>query len=607
MTLLETFRNPPREFTIIPFWFLNDDLCEEELRRQIDDFAAHGVYGFIPHARIGLPRSIGFMSDRWLHFVQVCVEHAADLGMLVILYDEGMYPSGSCAGQVVAENPAYATRCLRQRQEGPLGEDEHLVAETGGFLYVNCPSNGRIRGVHYGSDDGEPGAPPSADLLNPEAVRAFLRLVPGRYHEALAAHFGSTIIGIFTDEPDLLGRGRPDGVRPWTWGFEEYLQQRTGEDFCPHLPSLFDPEHPEHKETLRIWARAVDSRLQETYYQPYSAWCRDHGIALTGHPAGPEDIGVLRHFQIPGQDVVWRYIEPFQAKTLEGSQSTMAKCSFSAKLHGRRARNANECFGAYGWEFTEDEMWWITNWLLVRGVDMLIPHAFYYSLREARRNERPPDVGPNSPWWPHYADYANYCRRLCWMLAEGHHICDVALLASSTHLPWRTAKVLFQAQRDFVYLDTDTLRTACRVTTEGIHLHDHSYRVLLVEDSNFLDAAILETIGPLREAGRLLCADELSPGEPAPFMERLEALCAPDVVLAPANSDLRYVHVRHGTAHFYLFANEGREPIRGRINVAAQGAKRAWWDPRTLDVKPARAPAEIQLDSYRTLVLYVAE
>ena len=47
-----------------------------------------------------------------------------------------------------------------------------------------------------------------------------------------------------------------------------------------------------------------------------------------------------------------------------------------------------------------DEMKWYTDWLFVRGANLLCPHAFFYSLRDGRSNERPPDVGVNNLWRP---------------------------------------------------------------------------------------------------------------------------------------------------------------------------------------------------------------
>ena len=49
--------------------------------RQIADFEAHGVYGFVIHPRVGLPRDIGWMSERMLHFVRFAVEEAERRGM----------------------------------------------------------------------------------------------------------------------------------------------------------------------------------------------------------------------------------------------------------------------------------------------------------------------------------------------------------------------------------------------------------------------------------------------------------------------------------------------------------------------------------------------
>ena len=56
-------------------------------------------------------------------------------------------------------------------------------------------------------------------------------------------------------------------------------------------------------------------------------------MALTGHPAQGCDIGPLRFFHIPGQDLVWRWVLPDHPSALEGREATQAKCSASAMLH----------------------------------------------------------------------------------------------------------------------------------------------------------------------------------------------------------------------------------------------------------------------------------
>lgn len=605
----EVFKAPPREYTLIPFWFLNDDLDEDEMRRQLDDFAAHGVYGVIPHARIGLSERIGYMSDTWLHYIRVCVEHAAANGMVVVLYDEGMYPSGSCCGKVVAENPRYATRCLERRAKGPLGEDERLVLETDTHVYVNRRSGGHIRGVHYGQDDGDSGAPPSADLLNPEAMQTFFRLALDGYYDALGEHFGKTITAIFTDEPDVLGRGHLRGVEPWTWDMDVFCSDYLGYDLVPLLPVLFERDHPEHARVNLEFERAVNARLEQVYYAPYSTWCREHGVQLTGHPAQPDDIGTLKHFHLPGQDIVWRYIEPFEDKSIEGAQSTMAKCSVSAQRHYGRPRNANECFGAYGWEFTEDEMWWVTNWLFVRGVNCLYPHAFYYSVRGQRRDERPPDVGPNNVWWPRYKTFADYCRRLSWLLSQGRHVCHFAILGTANSLPWRAARVMFESQRDFNYLDRDTLLDVCEVDGEGIRIKGMHYRAVVVDGLIYTDDVVVSKLQPLLDAGRVIAYAEAVPGLAAPVAEdaaklvaTLDAVYPPDVVLTPADANVRYTHMQQDDADYYVFSTEGRTKAAMALEVAAEGP-REWWDPVSGELINHADASRLEAAPYRIRVL----
>lgn len=607
MTLRDLFREPPREYSLVPFWFLNDNLSEEELIRQINDFETHGVYGFIPHPRIGLPKSIAFCSKEWFRILGICVEQAARKGMFVILYDEGMYPSGSCGGQVVAANPRFAARCIQRRKPDNIEDDEEILFQDEEWVYVHTRSRGTIRGLHWDSDDGQEAAPPAADLLNPDATATFRRFSLDRHYEELKPYFGGVIRGIFTDEPSLLGRNALPNALPWTWGFDCYLKEQLGYDFLQHLPALFDASHQDHSRVERDFLRAVNRRLAETYYAPYSQWCEKHGVSLTGHPAGPCDIGFLKYFHIPGQDVVWRYIEPFKDNALTGAQSTMAKCSSSAQRHYGRARNLNECFGAYGWELTYDEMLWITNWLLIRGVNMLVPHAFYYSLRGNRRNERPPDVGPNSPWWNNYKRYADYCRRLCWLLSEGRHVCEIAVLADTDSLPWRAARVLLESQRDFNYLDRETLLRECRVSAENIQIRDMMYRVLLVDGATGWDEEVANKVQDMSRSGRVIAFPDPIEGishakDCESLSVLLNSLVPPDVSITPRNPNLRYIHLRHQETDFYVFANEGKESIQAELSVASDCTNREWWDPET-GLVVSKATDQIILAPFQILVL----
>src|SRR5690606_41560629 len=81
--LKTTFLNPPSEFTPIPFWFWNDDLSAEEIKRQIHEFHAKEVDGFVIHPRMGLPRTIPYLSDVFMNLVEVAVTEAAELGMKI--------------------------------------------------------------------------------------------------------------------------------------------------------------------------------------------------------------------------------------------------------------------------------------------------------------------------------------------------------------------------------------------------------------------------------------------------------------------------------------------------------------------------------------------
>lgn len=195
MKFLDQLQNPPREFTAIPFWFLNGDLTDAELRRQLADFAAHGIYGVVLHPRMGLSPDITYLGERYFAHIRTAVQTAAALDMKIVLYDEGMYPSGSACGLVVKDHPELASEGVTLTQTVLPGDE--LLAQTENGALVVRKSGGTMRGLHWGEDDGEKNAPLTADILNPEAVHRFVQLTHEAYYREVKEYFGSTIIGLF--------------------------------------------------------------------------------------------------------------------------------------------------------------------------------------------------------------------------------------------------------------------------------------------------------------------------------------------------------------------------------------------------------------------------
>ena len=561
---------------------------EDEIARQLGEFQAHGVFAVVLHPRVGLPRSQGWMSDDLLAMLRFAIEEAARRGMWVMLYDEGMYPSGSASGRVVAENPAYQCRGLERialagDAEIVLQPDQTLVADViykgQRYAIIDRPLDSVIRGLHFINEDSDESPPedepPAADLLNPDATLAFIRHSYERYYQAFGDHFGTTIRAIFTDEPNLLGRSRESDVMPGTTGILRHVNDYLGCDFTPDLPALWDADAP---EGIKLdYLRALDHRLETTYYAPLYDWCEQHGVALTGHPAEPDATTILRYFHLPGQDIVWRFIEPDQPSALTGRQSTQAKAASSAMLHNGRRRNANEFCGAYGDALTFAEMRWLANWLLVRGCNLLIPHAFYYSVRGPRRHERPPDVGMHSQWWDErFTAFALGSQRLCWLNTDSEQICEVAILGEQHNLAWRAAKVLLEHQIDFNYLDADDLLHRATIGDDGIVIGGGRYRVLILDGELATDIQpVLDQLGD-----RVIrWSDDVDAS-----LAALHSLVTPTLSVMPPAPGLRVRHLRKAGFDWYILFNETAAAIDVTVDLVAESARLL--DPYTDEMQP---------------------
>jgi hypothetical protein len=445
-----------------------------------------------------------------------------------------------------------------------------------------------------------------------------MELVYERYAKEFGSYFGKTIIGIFTDEPSPLGRSSSRGVVPGNASLLPQINRILGYDITPFLGDLWYSDNPEAKKHRSDYNRAINICLEENYYKRLGNWCFIHNIALMGHPAGSMDIGAERYFQIPGQDLVWRYVEP-GPKALEGQHSTMAKCASSSMLHLEFRRNSNELYGAYGHNLTWDEMVWLANWCFVRGQNLLIPHAFYFSVRGPRFDERPPDVGPNASWWNDYKPFADACRRLSWLNTDSRHICDIAILCESAWLPDKSAKMCFQNQRDFNYLDIRQLSDEARITSKGVSIAGMTYSAVILDSISYLPGNMRPILKKLAKNKHLIIRRDsklASEFRGAMIYDTEEDLIAilnkiktPDLQINPASHNIRYRHVVKGGNDYYMIFNEEETEVSAGIKVKAfyNGSHSAiqWIDPFTAEAKAAGEDEIVVFKPHQMKILMV--
>lgn len=564
--LKQNFLRPGPEFSPLPFWFLNDEPDEKTLISQINEMHSKGIDGFIIHPRMGLPESIKYLSEEYFEYIEICVRHAAKLKMSVVLYDEAGYPSGSAHGLVAAANPCHAARALYRVKNDESGEFnnlplyEEVVARIDGYTYILGFTNGTIRGIHEGEDDGQPNAPKASDLLNPNAVDSFISITYDGYYERLKKYFGKTIIGIFTDEPSLTGRNADmkDKI-PWTYEFIYDFIDAGGN--IEELPKLFVGHSPEYKNALR-------KRLAQSYYGRLSAWCKAHAVALMGHPDSSGETDFLQYFDIPGQDLVWRWVEP--DNNLTSRHGVVGKCSADTARHTEKQRNSNEVLGVCGksgnpWDLTASDMMWYFNHLFARGVNLIIPHAFYYSLRTPTQfNERPPDVGMNNIWWKYYGKFVNYIKRMCWLNTNSVNKPYAAVLCESDNMPYLSVKSLYENGIDFNYLNADIM-AAADINDGRVCVNRYRYDIILIDESVSLSESAEEFIEIFESTGGKVCR------EGSGFLNFVSENADITERFYPTHNDLRIVRLRKCGINYILLVNEGDVIIKGKLQTELRG------------------------------------
>ncbi len=495
---LPAFRNPPATYRPAPFWSWNDKLELVELERQIEEMADKGWGGFFMHARVGLVTP--YLSEEWMELVKGCVRKARDTGLQAWLYDEDKWPSGFAGGEV-SKHEAYRSRALVLLERDEVTEQDTVlhVYEDGTRQRLICKRISPLGSVWFNGAN-------YTDLMNPEAVQAFIASTHERYAEACGEAFGREILGVFTDEPCYLMEWDYEvPVVPWSDYLPGAFMKWKHYDVLEHLPALFFDVGDFHR--VRFDFYDVATRLfVENFTKPYAKWCAEHNLIMTGHYMREESLiwqtqwngAVMPHYahmQWPGIDKLRREIS---SRQLVAVKQLTSVCDQLGK-----ERSLSEAFGVMGHQTTFFDRKWIADWQAALGITFVNHHLSLYSMRGERKRDYPPNFFYQQPWWEEEKALSDYLGRLSYALSTGRRMVDIlvihpvasvwgaysplqkegnyAALNEQIEGPFaQLSELLMQRNLDFHYGDEMIMEEHGRLEEGKLYVGQHAYSIVIV-------------------------------------------------------------------------------------------------------------------------------
>lgn len=471
--LYDGFVNVPKEYSTAPFWFWNDDLQPEKLKWQMKEMYDKGVYEVVISSRLGI--LIDYLSDEWFDRIEVAVAYAKQLGMHIWLYDEDNWPSGYAGGKVLEENPDYCGKHLKRIVDP---ETNQVTFRQDYTLWHPAYSQG-----YY------------TDMLSRKATETFIKYTHQIYKDRVGQYFGNVIKGFFVDEPGFYNNLQlieigDNGTIPWTDEFPEYFQKRNGYDIMDKLPHLWEVID-ESSAGIRIdYYETLCDMYKENYLDVLRKFCEDNDMMLIGHVHYEE----FMHYHIATQGNFMRALESLSivgVDRIDRNPEKITEKYASSVAHTTGCpRVMSETYALSGWELTLQEMKRWVDYQYVRGVNMLVPHAFYCSIEGERDRECPPSEFYQNPYWKYFNCYSEYTNRASYILSQGEHRCHLAL-----YYPIHSMQAIYDPvnREKVVTKDKEFQKLA-------LALLDYQLDYDIITKSNLLNAELLED-GRMKIAG----------------------------------------------------------------------------------------------------------
>lgn len=536
---LEKLKNPPLDCQVTYSWLWNVPVTKELIDKSIADAKAAGVKSLY---MISMPKDFRpetmrtflepeYLTPEFFELFNYATRRCIENGIMPWLYDEGGWPSGSACGRTVRQYPDAKTVMLKSRSV-KLEECEQFMPSENHFALFNGKT--RLPSDYVAERDvtlteyfGGPNleAPHFLDYTDRKMTETFINNTYEPFYKVFGDLFGKEIPLIFTDEP---------GLRQYTIAKNlfELFEERFGYDFRDYIYVL-DGDSAVTEEELRArmdYGKIMGDLFVENTFRPLSEWCEAHGICYSGHVMAdnyPDGgirgyyslMNVLRNFQIPGIDVIWEQIRyPYGGRAPFDEEETAKMPHFprlAPSAARQRGRNLalTESIGIYGDGITPDEIRFVTNYQIVRGINVIsYYHLPIHNTRFSALATRP-NFRPEKPGFYNLGHINEYVSRITYLSRLGYREGDTALYHPSDDYfgnnaireaaveSFRAAGVALEKQNvEFDIIDDFGILEA-EDTGNGLKLGDATYRHIVVPECKYMPEDVKAKIAPYLGCG----------------------------------------------------------------------------------------------------------
>ena len=380
------------------------------------------------------------------------------------------------------------------------------------------------------------------NMMNRESCRILIDTVYEPHYEHYKDDFGKTILGFFSDEPELGNGFYMTGANamgtetdfPFSDELAQELVKQLGPEWKNKMVMLWHNGSPEKAAPVRYAFMDVVTKLvRKDFSEQIGTWCREHGVRYIGHLIEDNNshtktgMSLGHYFRgLNGQDMSG--IDDIGGQVLPQGEDLKMKSFFGERdgefYHfalgnlgasaaaiepAKHGDSMCEIFGNYGWSEGVRLEKYLAEHFMVRGINHFVPHAF------TGKAFPDPDCPPhfyaqgNNPQYRHFGKIVQYMNRVCTLISGGHRDSRVAVLYNA-EFEWmgggmqvqKPLRKLYesQIQADTIPLDalTETERYQTEFLEDALKVNAQEYKVLVVPYTQFLRREMADVLAKVR-------------------------------------------------------------------------------------------------------------